>query len=119
MDGDDVAVLDTQVVANDAVYAGRAIVELIVVEHNEDRILALLALDQHSVTTEQLQRLHRVVRKSDDGVVIVGGVGDTRDDRSANVLELQSAVTQAVEVTHINELGFFFFFKMAVAVSSS
>lgn len=76
VDGDHVAVLDPQVVANDSVYPRGAVVEVVVGEHDEDRVLSLLALDQHCVATEELERLHGVVREGDDGVVIVDGVGD-------------------------------------------
>jgi len=76
VDGDNIAVLDSQIVANDSVYPRRAIVEIVVCEHDQDCVLALLALDQHSVATEELERLHGVVREGDDGVVIVDGIGD-------------------------------------------
>jgi hypothetical protein len=76
VDGDNITVLDSQVVANDTVYPRRAIVKIVVCEHNQDCILALLALDQDSVTAEELERLHGVVREGDDGVVIVHGIGD-------------------------------------------
>lgn len=61
MDGDNVAVLDPQVVANDTVYPRGAIIEIVVCEHDQDCVLSLLALDQDSVATEQLERLHGVV----------------------------------------------------------
>jgi hypothetical protein len=76
MDRDDVAVLDPEVVANDSVYAGAPIIEIIVCQHDENCVLALLALDKHGVATEELESLHGVVREGDDGVVIVEGVGD-------------------------------------------
>jgi hypothetical protein len=42
---DDVAVLDSQIVANHPVDAGRTIVEVIISQHNQDSVLPLLALD--------------------------------------------------------------------------
>lgn len=75
VDGDDIAVLDAQVVADHSVYPRRAIIEVVVGKHNEHCVLALLALDQDRVATEQLERLHGVVGESDNGVVIVDGIG--------------------------------------------
>ena len=76
VDGDDVAVLDAEVVANNAVQAGAAIIEIIVGQNDEDGILSLLAADEDCVAAEQLERLHGVVGKSDNRVVIVDGIGD-------------------------------------------
>jgi hypothetical protein len=59
--GDHVAVLNPQVVADDAVYPGRAVIEVIVGEHDENRVLPLLALDEDGVATEELESLHGVV----------------------------------------------------------
>jgi hypothetical protein len=61
VDGDNITVLDTQVVANDTVYPRGAIIEIVVGKHDEDCVLPLLALDEDCVTTEQLERLHGVV----------------------------------------------------------
>jgi hypothetical protein len=77
VDGDHITVLDAQVVANNTVYPCRAIVEVVICEHDQDCVLALLALDQDSVTAEELERLHGVVREGDNRVVIVDGIGDT------------------------------------------
>jgi hypothetical protein len=76
MDGDDVAVLDAEVVANNAVQPGAAIIEIIVGQNNEDRVLSLLASDKDCVAAEQLERLHGVVGEGDDRVIIVDGIGD-------------------------------------------
>lgn len=77
MDGDNVTVLDTKVVADNTVDTSLTILEIVIGENNQDGILALLSLDQNSVATEELESLHGVVRKGNDGVVIVGSVGDT------------------------------------------
>jgi hypothetical protein len=61
VDGDDVAVLDAQVVADDAVDAGAAVIEVVVGEHDQHGVLPLLAADQHRVTTEELEGLHGVI----------------------------------------------------------
>jgi len=78
VDGNDVAVLDTEVVADNAVDAGLTILEIVVGENDQDGVLALLSLDQNGIATEELESLHGVVREGDDGVVIVGGVSNTR-----------------------------------------
>lgn len=83
MHGDDVAVLNTKVVAHDTVDAGTSVIQIIISEDDENGILPLLALDQNCVTPEELKSLHRVVRQGNDRVVIVGGVGHTVDGLSA------------------------------------
>lgn len=77
MDRDNVTVLDAKVVANDPVDACAAVIEIIVSKNDQDRVLSLLALDEHRVATEELERLHGGVGEGDDRVVIVGGVGNT------------------------------------------
>ena len=77
MDGDNVTVLDTQVVANDTVYPCGAIIKVVVRKHNQDCVLALLSLNEDGITAEELECLHGVVREGDNRVVIVDGVGDT------------------------------------------
>jgi hypothetical protein len=77
VDGDDIAMLDTKVVANNAVDASLTILEIVISKDNQDSVLALLSLDQDRVATEELKSLHGVVGKGNDGVVIVGGVSDT------------------------------------------
>jgi uncharacterized membrane protein len=77
VDGDHITVLDAQVVANDTVYPCRAIVEVVICKHDQDCVLALLALDQDRVATEELERLHGVVREGNNRVVIIDGIGDT------------------------------------------
>ena len=59
-----------------AVHTDGAIVEVVVGEDDEHGVLSLLALDEDSVATEQLEGLHGVVGEGEDGVVIGGGVGD-------------------------------------------
>ena len=54
MDSDDVAVLDTQVVANHTVHASASIIQIIICQYDQDGIFPLLALDKHCVPPEQL-----------------------------------------------------------------
>lgn len=85
MDGDDVAVLHTEVVAHNTVDAGTAIVEIIIGQNNQNGVLALLALDQNCVTAKELEGFHGVVGEGNNGVVIVDGIGHTvMDELSAS-----------------------------------
>lgn len=77
MNGDNVAVLHAKVVSDDTVQANAAVIEIIIGQHNQNGILALLALDEDGVTSEELQGIHSVVGEGDDGVIIVDGIGNT------------------------------------------
>lgn len=113
MDSNDVAVLDTEVVADNTVDAGLTILEIVVGENNQDGILALLSLDQNGVATEELESLHGVVGEGNDGVVIVGGVSNTWKNVSMFV------AMQNDGSAYMSELGFFFFLRIAVDTSFS
>lgn len=76
MHSDDIAVLHAQIVADHPIHTGAAVVEFIIGQHDEHRVSPLLAFDEHGVAAEELKRLHRVVRQSDDRVVIIDGIGD-------------------------------------------
>lgn len=78
MDGDDIAMLDSEIVADDPVDSCATIIEVVVGKDDQDSVPSLLALHKDSVATEKLERLHRVVGQCDDGVVIIRGIGDTR-----------------------------------------
>jgi hypothetical protein len=78
VDSDDVAVLYTEVVSDHAVDTGTAIIKVIIGKDDQNGILSLLSLDQDCVTTEELQGLHGIVGQSNNRVVIVNGIGDTR-----------------------------------------
>ena len=77
MDRDDITVLDTKVVADHTVHAGRPIVKVVISKHDQDGVLAFLALDKHRVAAEELKSLHGVVGQSDDGVVVVHCICNT------------------------------------------
>lgn len=51
-DGDHVAMLDTEIVADDSIDASAAIVKLLVGENNENGILSLFASDEDCVASE-------------------------------------------------------------------
>jgi hypothetical protein len=86
VDGNDVAVLHTEVVAHNAVDAGTAIIEIIIGQDNQHSVLALLALDQNCVAPEELEGFHGVVGESNNGVVIVDGIGHAvMDELSTSV----------------------------------
>lgn len=84
MNSDDVAVLDSQVVSHNSVDTSATVIEIIVGQHDKHSILALLALDQDSITAEELESLHGVIRESNHGVVIVRSIGHTIDELSAS-----------------------------------
>lgn len=66
MDGDDIAMLDSQVVSDDSVDACAAIVKIVIGQDDQDGVLALLSLDQDCVTSEELQGFHGVVGEGND-----------------------------------------------------
>jgi hypothetical protein len=113
MNSDDVAVLDPEVVANHSVDASTAIIEVVISQNDQNSVLSLLALDEHCVATEELEGLHSVVRQGNDGVVIVGRICD-----AAKACQ-NSLSIDLIDVAYMREFGFFFFFRMAVDVSSS
>lgn len=76
VDGDNVAVLDAEVVANNAVEAGAAIVEIVIGKDNQDSVLSLLSADENGITTEELELLHGVVGEGDNRVIIVDRISN-------------------------------------------
>lgn len=84
MHGDDITVLDTEIVAHNTVDAGTAIIQIIIGQDDQYCVLALLSLDQHRVTPEELKGFHGIVRKSDYRVVIVHSIRHTVDELSAS-----------------------------------
>lgn len=61
VDGDDIAVLDAQVVPHNTVQAAAAVIEVIITKNNQDGVLSLLASDEDGIATEQLESVHGVV----------------------------------------------------------
>lgn len=116
MHGDNVPVLDAEVVAHNTVDAGATVVQIIIRKDDQNSILALLALHQNCVTPEELKSLHGVIRQGDDRVVIVDGIRHAVDELSASARRISWASSIC---SYIKELGFFFFLRMAVEVSSS
>lgn len=76
VDSNHITVLDSQVVADDSVDSGAAVVELLVGEDDQNSVLPLLAADQNGITTEKLEGIHGGLGQSNDAVVIVDGIGD-------------------------------------------
>lgn len=77
MHSDHVAVLDTEVVTHNTVDAGAPVIEIVISQDDQHRVLALLALHKDCVATEELESLHGVVREGNDRVIIVNGVSHT------------------------------------------
>lgn len=61
IDSDNIAMLNTQVVANDSVNPGTAIIEFIVRKNDQDRVLPLLASNDNSIAPEELKLVHSVI----------------------------------------------------------
>lgn len=77
MDSDQITVLDTEVMPDNTVDANAAVIEIVIGQHDQDGILPHLTLNQNCVTPEELQGIHSVIGESDNGVIIVSGIGDT------------------------------------------
>lgn len=52
MDGDDVAVLNSEIVAGNSVDTGTAVIELFIFHDDKDGVLSLLASDENGVASE-------------------------------------------------------------------
>jgi hypothetical protein len=76
LDGNHVTVLDPEVVANHSVDASAAVVEILISEDDEDSVTPLLSADENGISTEELKRLHGLLGQGNDGVVIVGSIGN-------------------------------------------
>lgn len=77
VNSDNVAVLDTKIVTHNTVDASTSVIEIVIGKDDQHGILALLTLNENCVTTEKLKRLHGVVRKGNNRVIIVNGIGHT------------------------------------------
>ena len=119
MDSNHITVLDTEIMPHNAVDTNTAVIEIVVRQHNQNGVLAHLTLDQNCVAPEKLQSIHSVVGESNNGVIVVSGISDTVRE---GVLGQPYAITKYLVGsmrTYINELGFFFFLRIAVEVSIS
>ena len=54
MNGDNIAVLDTKIVANNAVHSSATVIQIIVGQDNQDGVFSLLALDEDCVASKEL-----------------------------------------------------------------
>lgn len=54
MNGDDITMLDAQIVPDHTVHPGTSIVQVIISKHDENCVFSLLALDQDGIASEQL-----------------------------------------------------------------
>lgn len=52
MDGDDIAVLDSEIVAGNSVDAGTAVIEFFILHDDKDGVLSLLASNEDRVASE-------------------------------------------------------------------
>lgn len=112
--------LDSEIVADDPVDASAAIVKLFVGEDDENGILPLFATSKDCVASEQLQSFHCGFGQGNNTVVIVDGIGDPECEGGLVLPDdVYFKVEMAVKAAYISWLGFFFFLRIAVAVSSS
>lgn len=74
VNGNDVAMLDAEIMSNHTVHARATIIQVVIGQDDQNCVLAFLSLHQDGVTTEQLQSLHGVVGERDHGVVIVHSI---------------------------------------------
>jgi hypothetical protein len=54
VNGDDVAMLDTEIAADNTVDAGTSVIKIIICEHDQDGVFSLLALDKNCVSPKEL-----------------------------------------------------------------
>lgn len=54
VNGDDIAVLDSEVMADNTIDSSAPIVEIVIGKHDQDGVLALLAFHKHGVSPEEL-----------------------------------------------------------------
>ena len=76
VDGDHVTVLDAKVVADDTVDASAAVIELLVGEDDEHRVLSLLASNEDGVASEKLESVHGGLGQGNDAVVVIDSIGN-------------------------------------------
>lgn len=74
--GNHVAVLYSQVVTDDTVDSGAALIKILVGEDDEHSLLSLLASYKDGIATEELEGVHGGLGEGDDAVVIVDGIGN-------------------------------------------
>lgn len=83
--------LDAEIVANNSVDAGAAIVQFVIGQNNQDGILSLLATNEHGVSAEKLECVHGGFGQGDNAVIVVDGIGDPcqvsrrNDEPSTNI----------------------------------
>lgn len=54
MNGDNIAMLDPQIVPDHTVHPGTSIVQIIIRKHDENCVFPFLALDQDGIASEEL-----------------------------------------------------------------
>lgn len=81
LDGNHITVLDSEVVSDNSVDAGTAVIKIFVGKDDEDGVLPLLSAHKDGITTEDAQSLHGSLGEADDGVIVVGGIGYPSEKR--------------------------------------
>ena len=69
--------LDAEIVADHPVHPGATVIKVIICQNDEDRVFPLLSLDEDSVAPKELEGLHGIIRKGDDGIIVIDSIGNT------------------------------------------
>lgn len=118
MDSDNVTMLHAEVMPDNPIDTGTSVIKLVISQHNQNRLLALLASDKNCVASEEPEDVHGVVGEGDRGVIIVNGISNTDHQVISNAQVTPYGQISGAKA-YIKLLGFFFFFRIAVDVSSS
>lgn len=91
---DNIRKADTQIVANDTIHANFFVGASFVGKNNANGLLATFSLQQHCVSSEQLQFVHFGLRKTHNRIIIVCGIVD--DKTVWAILALQNCSRQVL-----------------------
>eukprot|EP00162_Nutomonas_longa_P010249 comp19803_c0_seq1/m.38279 comp19803_c0_seq1/g.38279 ORF comp19803_c0_seq1/g.38279 comp19803_c0_seq1/m.38279 type:complete len:345 (+) comp19803_c0_seq1:1442-2476(+) len=72
VDADNVSESHSEICAHHPVHSHAIVLRVLVRQHNTDRVLALLSLDQHRVAAENAQGFHRCIAQRNHTVVVLG-----------------------------------------------
>ena len=86
MNSDNISMLNTEVVPNNTVHSRTPIIEIVIRKHDQHRVFSLLAFDEDSITAEELERFHGIIREGDNGVVVVDSISDAVATKSVSKL---------------------------------
>jgi len=114
MNGDNITMLHTEVVSDNSVNPNAAIVKVVIGQNDQNGVFRFLPLTR-TVSPRNSWRVSMVLLERAMIELSSLTASVTLDGVSYGVLFTR----HTRQITHIKELGFFFFLRMAVAVSSS